>query len=52
MLEKSLVNKWDKCMNADLKDYKKIQNLHLVENPSMNLGKGDLSLKDANLIKC
>jgi hypothetical protein len=30
---------------------KKIQSLHLAKNPSMNLGKGDLSLKDANHAK-
>jgi len=51
MFERPHANKWDKCKNANLKFLKKVQGLHLVENSSMNPSKGNMSLKDAKLVK-
>jgi len=57
---KNLKDIWRPCLKDPLLTYetnakmliKKIQGLHLAKNSSMNLDKGNMSLKDAKFVKC
>jgi len=52
MVKGLLFDKWNKCMDVDFKNQKKTSGLHLKTNPSMNLSKRNLNMKDAKFKMC